>query len=153
MEYPETFSPEEDEEEYKQLIFFKEHELKLNNDLFKLTIEIFSNEMINFKIQKINDISFSYFFKEYYCKQIKNILHLNDSEYNDIYEIYNFFCDLISEDKIKLDEIRNKKKLLIKEKSIDLIEKKISNEEMFKFLFNEIKEIKNKNNDFLIRRK
>ena len=112
MEYPETITPEEEQKENKQLLFFKEHELKLNNEFFKLTIEIFSDKMINFKIQKINDISFSYFYKEYHCKQIKNILHLNDSEYNDIYEIYNFFCDLILEDKIKLDESRNKKKII-----------------------------------------
>jgi len=130
----------------------KNYELYLENDNYSITIEITSNQIISFKAFQINNISYFIYFKEYKYEELLKIFLLQKEYYDNISKIFKFLDNSLSRKKCSLNQGNDKKelKLIIKktldyeeiECSISLNKKKLTNEEMIKVLFNEIKEIK-----------
>ena len=142
------------------LLESKEYELKLDNDTYLLKMELNLNEQINLNLRKVNNLSFYCYSKEYKYDSLLKLLLLNKDYYDNISKIYNFFDKAISKKKVKLIKEKEKQMILLLKNVIefeeidcklDLKETKITNEEMIKILFNEIREIKIKgiqnNND------
>ena len=137
-----------------QLKETKEYELNFNKDTFLLTIELLSNEKISFKIRQINNISFIYFYKEYSFNDLIKHLLLPIQHYDDISKIFKFYDTAVLKNKVTLLQDKDKKSmvLLLKitlffddiESKLYLDEIQLTNEQMLKILFNEIREIKTK---------
>ena len=137
-----------------QLKETKEYELNFNKDTFLLTIELLSNEKISFKIRQINNISFIYFYKEYSFNDLNKYLLLPIQHYDDISKIFKFYDTAVLKNKVTLLQDKDKKSmvLLLKitlffddiESKLYLDEIQLTNEQMLKILFNEIREIKTK---------
>ena len=113
-------------------------------------MECHSNNVITLKLQQTNKLSYYYYFKEYNYDKLLNLLFLNKSFYNNIPKIYQF-CDIaISKNKVNLIKY-NENKILLSLKNIinfeeiecklDLIKKKITNEEMINKLIHAINAI------------
>ena len=125
----------------------KEYELKLGSNTYLLKMECHSNNVITLNLQQTNKLSYYYFFKEYNYDKLLNLLFLNKPFYNNISKIYQF-CDIaISKNKVNLIK-DNENKIILSFKNIvnfeeiecklDLIQKKITNEEMINKLINAI---------------
>ena len=158
MEEPEAATPApiinkpelKEEEESKQI---KSYEITINDDTYLLMMEIISNEKINFKIRQTNNLSFYCYENKYKYEDITKILLLERNYYDSIIKIFNFCDKAINKKKVSLI-IKKKNKKIIKlslkkvmdfdevECYLDLFEKKLTNEELIKILFNEIKEMK-----------
>ena len=153
MDFQEPLTPKN--KESKKLIQNVQHELKFNNNVYLLTIELYSNEKINFNIRQINNISFYTYNKEYEYENLINILLLHKKYYNNISKVYNFLCTALSKNKIDLVKENNKMQIQLKKTQefdeincvIYLDKEKKTNEEMFNILSNEIKELKSNNNN------
>ena len=159
MEYQETVTPaptlekplETDNEELE-----RQYEFSLNNDSYLVTMKALSGERIFFQIRQINNISFSYYEKEFNYEEIVKIFLLQKNYYDNINKIFQFFDKAVNKNKVSLSQNLEKKTLVLTLKkaldfdeidcSFDLIEKNITNEEMLKILFNEIREMKLSNN-------
>ena len=128
------------------------YELTFNNDTFLLTMETIPEEKIQFKIRQTNNISFYYYEKIYNYEEIAKILLLEKNYYDSINKILKFYDKALSKNKVTLTHDKRQKIMILSLKklmdfdevncSLNLIEKKISNEEMLTILFNEIKEMK-----------
>ena len=99
MDNPEQDTPKA--EGSKKVIQSVQHELNFNNNIYLLTIEMYSNEKINFNLRQINDISLVTYNKEYEYEKMSNILLLHKNYYNNISKVYNFYAQLYL--KIKLN--------------------------------------------------
>ena len=78
----------------------KEYELKLDNDIYLLKMELKLNDIISLNIRKINDLSFYYYSKEYKYDNLTNLLLLNKDYYDNITKIYKFCYKAISKKKL-----------------------------------------------------
>ena len=147
IEVPETPSQE-------LLINSKKYEMKLDQDSYLLLMEIYSNDKLCFKLRKSNNIQLYQYSNEYKYEDILNLLLLHKKHYEDLSKIF-IFCDkAIINKKVKLIYNEKKKIMIMKLKrsldfeefecDIELKERKIKNEEIFKLLINEINAIKNK---------
>ena len=125
-EEPETIEPEFEE--------ITEVNEKIIDDN-KLRIET-NKDNIVFII--IKSLSYYKYIKEYNYEEIIKELELDINEYQNISEVYEYLidCDYII--------IYKEKKLKINNKEINLIERKLKNEELIEMLFDEIKEIRTK---------
>ena len=152
MDDPEQDTPKA--EGSKKVIQSVQHELNFNNNIYLLTIEMYSNEKINFNLRQINNISLVTYNKEYEYEKMINILLLHKNYYNNISKVYKFLCTALSKNKIELVQENNKMQIQLKKTQefdeinciIDLDERKMNNKEMFNILSNEIKELKLNNN-------
>ena len=132
----------------------KEYDLQINDDNFKLKIDVYSNQKINFHIKQTNKISKYYYENEYTYDEITKALKLLKEHYTDIIKVFNFYNTAITMKKVLLKEEKEKKQLILnmeRELDFDLIqcnlelkEKKINNDEMIRIIIEEINEIKNK---------
>ncbi len=102
----------------------------------KLRIEV---QYDNIKFILLKELSHYKYIKEYTYEEIIKELDINYNEYHNIKELYEYLKK--SEYIIMYEE----KKIKINNKEINLIEKKLVNEELIEMLINEIKEIKVKN--------
>lgn len=160
MENPESitpapliYKPEESHEE-------RNYELTLNNDSYLLTMQTKPDEQIKFKVRQINNISFNYYENTFEYEKIAKILLLAKNYYDNINKVFKFYDTAINKNKVSLSFGKEKKimKLTLKkmmdfdevECNLELLEKTITNEEMIKILFNEIKEMKINNNNNLM---
>ena len=159
MEAPETPILVDRHIKMHEILESKEYELSIDNDAFILKMELLSNNLISFKINELKNLSSNYYYQEYKYDMLINILLLNNEFYGNISKIYKFCDKAFTKNKVKLiKDKENKIVLFFKnivdyeeiECKLDIFEIKLTNEEMLKTLFNEIKEIKLKgisNND------
>ena len=154
MEEIEAPTPIDINNKENYLLESKEYELKLDNDIYLLKMELKLNDIISLKIRQINDLSFYYYSKDYKYDNLAKLLLLNKDYYDNISKIYKFFDKAISKKKVKLIKTKEKQIILLLKNIIEfeevdcklnLNEMTITNEEMIKILFNEIREIKIKN--------
>ena len=152
---PKPINPTENvQEKEKDLIPGKEYELNLEKDTYLLKIDIISKERISFNIRQINNISYYYFYQEYDYQTLIKELVLPAQHYDNIEKIYKFYDTSIEKKKVVLNYDKEKKEmiLLLKinimfdeiESKLYLKENQLTNEEMIKILFNEIRDIKTK---------
>jgi hypothetical protein len=71
-------------------ILSKEYEFQINNDIYKLKIDVNSNQTINFYVKQTNKIAKYYYEKEYTFDEIINALKLLKEFYNDIEKVFVF---------------------------------------------------------------
>ena len=155
MEAPNAFTP------INHLKERKEYELKLNEDIYRLTLEYSLDGNIYFKIRQINNLSFYYYKNSFNYEEITKKLSLLKDHYDDTSKIIKFIDTAMTKNKFKLRFNENSKKMeLYLKRVLDfdeiecflyLEEQKLTNEEMLKILFDEIKDIKMKglsNNNF-----
>ena len=148
MEAPKPFTPG------NELNEIKEYELKINNDTFKLTLEYSLEERIFIQIRQTNNLSFYLYKNDYNYEEITKSLSLLKDHYDNISKVIKFIDTAMTKNKFKLrlNEKTKKMELYLKrvldfdeiECFLYLEEQKITNEEMLKILFDEIKEIKTK---------
>ena len=137
------------------LIESKKYELKLREDAYSLLIERFEN-LISFKIRKINNICLYQYFREYKYEDILNLLSLIKNQYEDLSKIFIYFDKMINKQKVFLDYNNQNKLMILKVKrtvdieefecNIELEETKLENDEINKLLIEEIKILKMNNN-------
>ena len=152
---PKPINPTENiQEKEKDSIPGKEYDLNLEKDTYLLKIDIISKERISFNIRQINNISYYYFYQEYDYQTLIKELVLPAQHYDNIEKIYKFYDTSIEKKKVVLNYDKEKKEmiLLLKinimfdeiESKLYLKENQLTNEEMIKILFNEIRDIKTK---------
>ena len=132
----------------------KEYEFQINEDNYKLKIDVYSNQTIHFYIKQTNKISIYYYEKEYTYDEITKILLLVKDYYNDISKVFKFYDMAIIKKKVILKEEKEKKQLIlnmqkeldfdIMQCNIELKEKQINNDEFMKIISEEINKINNK---------
>ena len=156
MENPqsENAAPVYDKQEIKvdQIQMKSNYELTSNNDTYLLTLEVTSDEKIHFKARQTNNISFYFYEATFEYEHIAKILLLEKNYYDSIQKIFKFYDKAMKRNKVSL--LYNNQKRIITlslkkqmdfdevECCLDLNEMIIKNEDMIKFLFNEIKEMK-----------
>ena len=156
MDYQETVTPAPlvDKPELENMQ--NNYQLDFNNDTYLLTIKTISSEKILFNLRQINNISFYYYEKIYEYEEITKILLLEKNYYDNINKIFKFLDTAIKRNIVSLTQDKLKKIMILSLKKVmdfdevecclNLIENKITNEEMITILFNEIKQMKlNKN--------
>ena len=127
----------------------KEYELRLNNSSCLLTMKIEKNEKIIFQIRTISNIVPSLYHKEFNLEEILTELSFPKENYDTISKIFKFYDDELSKNNITLIPSEQSIKLCLKKgKEVELIleEKKLSNEEALNIIYNDIIELKIKNN-------
>lgn len=150
----ENAAPVYDKQEIKvdQIQMKSNYELTSNNDTYLLTLEVTSDEKIHFKARQTNNISFYFYEATFEYEHIAKILLLEKNYYDSIQKIFKFYDKAMKRNKVSL--LYNNQKRIITlslkkqmdfdevECCLDLNEMIIKNEDMIKFLFNEIKEMK-----------
>ena len=154
---------EDNKEKEIQSELNKTYELMLNKDIYLLNIKIYTNEKICFNLNIKNKKYFIKYKNEYKYDEIIKLLLLQNELYENLYKIFKYFDTQFSQNKIILLKNNNNMRLLInkeneeknneKECYIDLLEEKISYEEIIDELYKKIDEItiKNNNNEKLIK--
>ena len=139
----------------KELLDHKEYELNLDESTYILSVEIYSNETILFKLNQKNILSNIQYRKEFtYENIIKELLNLK-SIYTNIKEVLKLIDNSITKNRFKLVENKEKKtmslqiKMLIneeeKESLISLPLEMTYNKEILNLLINEMNLLKNNN--------
>ena len=62
----------------------KEYELKLDNDIYLLKMELHSNNLISLSVRQTNNLSLYYYYKEFKYESLTNLLLLNYEYYDNI---------------------------------------------------------------------
>lgn len=138
-----------------KLIDSKEYILYLNNESYVLLIKTYSDNRICFELKNKNNLTLYYYSEEFIYDEIIELLLLHKAQYEDLSKIMTFFKKAIENKKLELNYNEKNKKMILKvtkvadfeemQIPIELNEKKISNEEIFRLLFEEIKLIKDNN--------
>ena len=95
IEEPEPETPDE-------ILNYKNYELNLKEDIYSFEIELFSNNLISFKLSKSNTLSLYYYIKKYKINDIFTILSLNKNKYADLSEIILCFDEIIKNKNLNL---------------------------------------------------
>ena len=138
-----------------KLIESKKHELKIGEEIYSLLLEIYSDNNIYFKLRKTNNSSFYHYMNKFNYNDITQLFLLQKEHYKDMQKIFHFFDLALTKKKIKLEYNEEKRLMILKlnkildfdeiECKIELKETKISKDEMFNLLYEEINGIKNNN--------
>ena len=155
MDSYETITPNINEKtntsKENELIEYKSYDLKLNEDIYELTMKIIPSEKIYFKASQKNIISPINYIKEYKYEELIEIFFLSKEHYSDITKIFKFFNFLLTKNKMILMNDKNKNILLKFTKlynkveincCLELKEIILKNDEMINLLSNEINKIK-----------
>ena len=136
------------EESGKQLVQTKEYEFQINTDKYTLKIDAYSNQTMSFYIKQTNNITIYYYERNYTYDDITKALKLLKDYYKDIAKIFKLYDTAITMKKVILKEDKEKKQMILQmEKQLDfdtmqcnieLIQKQINNEEMFKIITNRL---------------
>lgn len=157
-----TLSRNKDElEQNNNSLNLKEYEFNLNNDIYKLSIEIFSKPAIRFTLKQTNLISDIYYQKEYEYQEIIRLMKMSSDLYNSITKILDFWDMAITKKIVNLEDEKPNGRMILKltteiffqkiETKIELIECKNKSAELLETILNEINNIKNNpqiNNQF-----
>ena len=120
MEVQETKEIENMDENDSIPIESKSYELKINEDIIKLIMELNSNETILFKAKKNGDLSFHFFIREYNYEELIKILLLQKEIYINTDKIFRFYDISLVKKKISLKYDNNNTILkLILRKTVD----------------------------------
>lgn len=132
----------------------KVYKLNLDKDIYSLTIEIFTNGNITFKLLQNNAESSVYYFKEYSYDDILLKLYLFKEQCDSISKVLKYFDATISKNKVSLIKENKMMKIIIKKSSdifesemqsiLELDEAAIKNEDMLKILMSDIGELKSR---------
>ena len=138
-----------------KLIESKKYELKIGEEIYSLLLEIYSDNNIYFKLRKTNNSSFYHYMNKFNYNDITQLFLLQKEHYKDMQKIFHFFDLALTKKKIKLEYNEEKRLMILKlnkildfdeiECKIELKETKISKDEMFNLLYEEINGIKNNN--------
>ena len=156
MEYSPAPFPYVKRKNEARVIKSEEYELNLGEESFSLLIGINSNDKIFLKLKNKQNLLLYDYTKEYKYDEIRDLLLLHEAQYKDLSKIMLYFKKAIENRKLELIYNEENKKMIIRVTKvadfeelkipIELNEKKLSNEEMFQILFEEINSIKNSNN-------
>ena len=140
----------------KKIIESKKYELNCEENTYSLLMEIYSDDMIYFKLRKSKNFSLYHYMNKYDYNEITKLFLLQKEHYIDLSKIFHFFDLALTKKKIKLEHNKEKNLMILKlnkildfdeiECKLELNEEKLQKEEMFNLLLDEINEIKNKNN-------
>ena len=140
------------ESKHRQTIHTKEYNFQINNENYKLTIDIYSNENIRFFIKQTDRIVIEYYEQEFTYDEITKELKLLKDHNNNIKKVFNFYNIAIEKNKVTLVEQKESKQLILKmqreldfdiiQTNIELKAKKINNDEMIKILSDELNKLK-----------
>lgn len=132
----------------------KVYKLNLDKDIYSLTIEIFTNGNITFKLLQNNAESSVYYFKEYSYDDILRKLYLFKEQCGSISGVLKYIDANISKNKVTLIKENKIMKIIIKKSSdifesemqsiLELDEAAIKNEDMLKILMSDIGELKSR---------
>ena len=140
-----------------KLIEFKPYQLKFENDFYNLLIELYSDNNIYFKLRNSNNFPFSYYTNKFGYEEITKLFLLNKDHYGDLTKVFKFFDIALSKNKINLEYDKNNDKMILKSKrlldfdeiecKLELNKDNLSNEELFKIIFEQLNNIKNNKNE------
>ena len=136
MDEQETTEPEF----MKGIELKKEYELKEENKIYKLKIELDKDEII-FELNLISELSYYNYIKRYEYKDLRKKLNLPENIYNNITKIFNYL-DLIE---YKIIDGKGNKKIIINNKDKIILDEN-KNKDIINLLINEINNIKEINN-------
>ena len=141
------------DENGKQLLQSKEYKFQINTDKYTLKINAYSNQSIQFYIKQTNSITIYYYERNYAYDDIIKALILAKDYYKDIAKIFEFYDTAITKKKVTLKEDKENKQMILQlEKqfdfvimqcNIELIQRQINNEEIFRIITQQINELKN----------
>ena len=151
------YQPQLTIEDEIKLIESKDYKFKLNDNIYLLTMNLYS-KTIEFLIIQINISSILNFNKEFEYEELINKEFPNRKEYDNISKIYYYYDKLITENKINF--LKNQTNLILSLKTnnnnqirivLNLNEKKdsINNNEIIYTLFNELIELKSTVKDII----
>ena len=80
----------------------KTYEMKIKDKNYFLTIELLSNQKLNFHVKQINDFSLFYYKEEFEYKVLIEKLFLSEKYYNNIAKIFNFLDMSVLKNKVSL---------------------------------------------------
>lgn len=122
----------------------QKYELKLEDIIYSLEVQLNSEDKLSFKLTKSDNLSLYYYFKEFNYNDILNLLPLNKEQFDNLSKIFSFFDKVVTNKELNLVFNQNDKEMILKfktildskefESEIKLNEIKLSNEEMFKIL-------------------
>ena len=145
-----NIDPSNSEYQENEVIESTKDEFKIDDEIFNLIIELNSDNKIYFKLINSNVISLYYYMNVYNYEDIIQLLNLDKEHYKNLKTIFKFLNTALL--KKKLNIIKNKNIYIIKiirvidfdefEIELQLNKMKLSDDEMFKILINEIKSLK-----------
>ena len=104
--------------EKELLLDHKEYELNLDDSTYNLSVEIYSNETILFKLTQINVLSNIQYRKEFkYKKIMEEVLFSLDKIYKNIEQVLKLIDNSITKNRCKLVENKEKKNYIITNKN------------------------------------
>ena len=131
----------------------KKYILKYEENIYSLTMEIYYENNIYFKLRKYNNLSLYHHMNKYNYEEITKLFLLHKEHYTNISKVFHFFDLALTKNKIKLEYNKENNKMILKlnkiidfdeiECRLELNESKIQKDEMFNLLIDEINEIKN----------
>ena len=145
--------------ESKILIETKTYEISLDKDEYSLTLNLYKNNIIQFKLLQKDTIASSFFTEEFNLETINKLSFCFCQTLN---EIFLFYDKILQKKKLKVIFLKEKNLMILNfkniinldeevEANIELKEIKLNKEEIFNLLVNEVillkKKEKNKNND------
>ena len=136
MDEEETTEPEFK----KEIELQKEYELKEENKIYKLKIELDKDEII-FELNLISELSYYNYIKRYDYNDLRKKLNLPTNIYNNLTKIFNYI-DLIE---YKIIDGKGNKKIIINNKDKIILDEN-KNKDIINLLINEINNIKEINN-------
>ena len=96
-----------------QINISKEYELILDQDTYSLKIEVISKEKISYNLRQINNISFTYYYKEYNYETLVKELVLPAQHYDNIEKIFKFYDTAIEKKKVMLNYDKEKNEMIL----------------------------------------
>ena len=134
----------------KKILETRTHKLQLNKDEYELTMGIDDSDYIHFKLRQTNSISSSYYTSNFDLITITKLLYVINK---DIKDVFNFYDKVLAKNKVKLVYNKEKNLMLLNftniinfdelvETSLELKEVKLTTEEIFEIIFNEVKNLK-----------
>ena len=100
MKQPETLQPEN---AIKKVEYdCKQYKMNMDEDEYKLQIEIFEDQTILFKIRKLKCLSYTFFLKEFKYQEILEALDLKENDYTNLEEVLKLLDTLINNNNAKL---------------------------------------------------
>ena len=136
----------------------KKYELKSNNNIYLLTINLYS-KTIEILVTQINNLALKNFSEEFdYEILIKELFSIKD-EYDNLSKIYNFFNNSVEDNKINFIENKLKKEIILSFKKskenkeiecrLKLKENQLNKNDIIYSLLNELIEMKSKIKDII----
>ena len=139
--------------ESKKLLESKTYEIRLENEEYELVNNIYEENIVEFKLFRKDIISSSYYKGEFTLDEINKLSYCFCK---DVKEIFQFYSKIIQKNKLKLINIKEKNKIFLNfkniinfdeeiEAKIELTEIKLSKDEIFQIIINELAYLKKQN--------